>query len=48
MKMTKETIVKEDGRLLTYYRFGDAETRRRGDAGNAPCEAETRPEDTSE
>lgn len=47
MKMTKETIVKEDGRLLTYYWFADAETRGRGDAGNASREAETHPEDTS-
>lgn len=34
MKMTKETILKEDGRLLVYYRFGraaeDAETPRYG------------------
>jgi hypothetical protein len=31
VKMTKETIIKEDGRLLVYYRFdhasNDAETR---------------------
>ena len=37
MKMTKETIVKEDGRLLTYYLFTDAPDdtgiRRHGDAG---------------
>ena len=38
MKMTKETIIKEDGRLLVYYRFdhasNDAETRQsqHGDA----------------
>jgi len=43
MKMTKETIVKEDGRLLTYYWFADSEA-----AEDASCEAETHPEDTSE
>lgn len=38
--MTKETIIKEDGRLLVYYRFdhasNDAETRQSQHGGDKP------------